>query len=527
MQPINQNRGVLTALLSASIKTDSRGRYRIGSIPTGTFNVYASSVPGRTSAALESLAVSAGQVVQAPPIRLVKGGVVKGRLIDDATGRPALVGKDECVLIIAHGPARPWSGGGIERFPLNADGTFELRLPPGKSDVYVYGSGPFLARNSTQASATHNMQEIDVKEGGEYTVEFHVTRRVPMTKAPQKPIKNSPVPSSGAVNRPAPVMLAEAPTVSPKILDYHLEKDAVGGLCLGRDEVRFAGVEVALYILRDRDGSHELVGRTITNDEGQFVFRQVPNLKPREKPYLLSEESYLFVARKKGLATSEGTLRQRHDWIDLRMGPGVSMNGVVQDEQGNPIAGALVRGSSYPNYGVPEEAPSVRTNERGEFQIDDLPRFGACSVSHPDYLSEGLGDAKKNPVVATLRKASVVRGQVIDGETGRPVAGAHVTLQTLGYFGGGFAPRGRRANSHGLAATTDLNGNYKFRSLWPGAFNLSCTGGPDGVASASIEAFNVGRAKTVEVPPVRLAKGAIVAVRLISNDRDQDVSMGP
>ncbi len=95
-------------------------------------------------------------------------------------------------------------------------------------------------------------------------------------------------------------MVAEAPRVSPKIVDYHLEKDDVGGLCLGRDEVRFAGVEVALYILRDRDGSHELVGRTITNDEGQFVFRQVPNLKPGKEPYLASEESYLFVARKKG-----------------------------------------------------------------------------------------------------------------------------------------------------------------------------------------------------------------------------------
>ena len=111
------------------------------------------------------------------------------------------------------------------------------------------------------------------------------------------------------MNRPSPIMLAEAPSVSPKIVDYHLEKDAVGGLCLGRDEVRFAGVEVALYIIRVKreDGTHEFIGRTITNDEGQFVFRQVPNLKPGEKPYLASEESYLFIARKKGLATSEGT----------------------------------------------------------------------------------------------------------------------------------------------------------------------------------------------------------------------------
>ncbi len=521
IQPINQVPQLKLDDVSffwTSTRTDSQGRFRIESIPSGQFNVFVSSAGTR---------LRRSRLVGSPrrrgragaPIRLVKPGVVKGRLIDDLTGQPALVGEDERVTIGVHGPSRPWSGVAIEGFAVKTDGTFELRLPPGKNFVYVAG-GPFLVRKPGDPSATQDIRQIDVKEGTETTIEFRVIRQVPMKQAPEKPAKKSPASTSGAVTRPAPVMLAEAPSVSPKIVDYHLEKDAVGGLCLGRDEVRFAGVEVALYIIGRNFDTYRNIARTITNDEGQFVFRQVPNLKT-------GEEWYLFIARKKGLATSEGILQQRHDWVDLLMGPGVSMNGVVRDEQGKPIPGALVSGGSYWHYGVPDEAPSVRTDERGEFQIDDLPQFGACSVSHPDYVSAGFGRAKKNPVVATLRKGSVVEGQVIDGDTGQPVADALVSLETLGHFAGGFAPWGRRAGRGGIAVTTDRNGRYKFRPVGPGTFNLSFRGGLGGVASAAIDALKVGRQQTVEVPPIRLAKGATVTVRLVFNDRSQDISMGP
>jgi beta-lactamase regulating signal transducer with metallopeptidase domain/protocatechuate 3,4-dioxygenase beta subunit/5-hydroxyisourate hydrolase-like protein (transthyretin family) len=668
IQPINQVPQLKLDDVSffwASTKTDSQGLFRIESIPSGQFNVFVSSAPGRASVALNSLAVPAGEVVQAPPIRLVKPGVVKGRLIDELTGQPALVGDDERVTIGVHGPSRPRSGAAIEGFAVKADGTFELQLPPGRNSIYVSG-GPFLVRKPGDPSANQDIRQIDVKEGTETTIEFRVIRQVPMKQAPEKTIEkartptsgavqrpsqappirvvkpglvkgrlidaltgqpalvgedervtigvhspsrplsgaaieafqvktdgtfelrlppgkyfvyvaggpflvrkpddpyanpdvtqvdvkegtettievrairqvpmketpektinNPPAPTSGAVTRPAPAMVAEVPTVSPKIVDYHLEKDTVGGLCLGRDEARIAGVEVSLYIIGRNDDSHRYIGRTITNEEGQYVFQQVPQLRPREPRYLGNDEEYLMIARKKGLATALGTLRQRHDWLDLRMRPGVSMNGVVRDEQGHPVAGALVRGWTPPTYGVPEEAPSVRTNARGEFQIDDLEHFGAASVSHPDYMNAGFGKATKNPVVATLRKGSIVEGQVIDGETGKPVAEALVTMEPLGRFIGGFAPRDRRAGVGALEARTDANGRYRFRSLRPGTFWLSFRGGPGGVATAVLDELKVGRQQTVEVPPVRISKGATVMVRLISDDGRRHIAIEP
>ena len=177
MQPISRPWPIDdAALFSASAKTDGQGRYRIGSIPTGKFNVYVSSVPGRASVALDSLAVTAGQVVPAPPIRLVKGGLVQGRLIDNATGQPAPVAEGERVTIGAYGPSRPPSGAAIEGFAVKTDGTFELRLPPGKNSVYLSG-GPFLVRKPGDPYASQDIREISVKEGQETTIEFRVTRQ--------------------------------------------------------------------------------------------------------------------------------------------------------------------------------------------------------------------------------------------------------------------------------------------------------------------------------------------------------------
>jgi len=124
-----------------------------------------------------------------------------------------------------------------------------------------------------------------------------------------------------------------------------------------------------------------------------------------------------------------------------------------------------------------------------------------------------------------LQKASIVRGQVIDDETHRPVPGARVTMQGLGHVGERFVPPGSGRESHGRTVTTDLEGRYQFRSLGPGAFTLYFRGGPGGVASASIDRASVGSRETLEVPPVRLAKGANVTIRLIDNEMNRLVYM--
>jgi hypothetical protein len=150
------------------------------SLPAGKFNVYLrKNPPGLTSAALDSFEVRQSQTVEAPPIRLIKGGLIKGRLIDDATGQPATRTGDEWVSIGAHGPSRPRSGASIEGAGVKKDGTFEMRLPPGTNWIYVSGSGPFAVAGDVRPAFGHVVHEIKVVEGAEYNIEFRVTRGLP------------------------------------------------------------------------------------------------------------------------------------------------------------------------------------------------------------------------------------------------------------------------------------------------------------------------------------------------------------
>ncbi len=472
---------------------------------------------------------------------------MKGRLVQY---RPGVNGVRDPVrldpgvrlmLIAFRGAALPGPGAVADAEFVKEDGTFEMRLPPGLHSLQLPNNPradgtyrlPYadMGEPSTEEDAArplNGLHKVKIKEGETTEIEISVFR--PKTAAPPTTDANKtqnektgapanattkpPAPVSGGVSQ-APVAVAAAPSVSPKIVDYHLEKESVGGLCLQRGEARIAGVEVSAYIIRQGDRGNRLIGRTITNDAGQFVFGHVPQLQGRD-------ELYLFIAKKKGLATGEGTLRRRHDWVDIGMGrPGVSMNGVVRDEEGKPIPDALLSGWLYYSYAVPEAAPSARTNKRGEFQIDDLGRFGECSVTHPDYLSEGLRSARSNPVEVVLQKACVVRGQVIDDETRRPVPGARVTMQRLGHVGERFVPPGGGGELHGHTVSTDLEGRYQFEGLGPGSFTLDFRGGLGGAASARIDRASVGAKQTLEVPTVRLAKGANVTVRLIDNEKDR------
>ncbi len=161
-------------------QTDQSGRYRLTSLPAGKFNVYLrQNPPGLTSSALDSFEVRQSQTVEAPPIRLIKGGLIKGRLIDDATSQPAALTGDEAASIGAYGPSRPRSGASIQGAEVRKDGSFEIRLPPGTNWIYMSGRGPFGVVGQERPGFGHVVHEIEVVEGAEYNIEFRVTRGLP------------------------------------------------------------------------------------------------------------------------------------------------------------------------------------------------------------------------------------------------------------------------------------------------------------------------------------------------------------
>ena len=331
------------------------------------------------------------QTVEVPPVRLAKGATVTVRLVFNETGQHVSMpwigqrSANETVVIgirSGEASASPDTKPRLEALHMRSDGTIGVWLPAGKHAISLNG-GSFFSLGDMQQGIGHDLRKVDIKGGEEPTVVFRVIRVVP--RAPETPMKNSPAPAGGAVNRPEPVMLAEAPSISPKIVDDHPEKDTVGGLCLGSDGARIAGAEVSLYIIhhvQNEDRTHEFIGRTITNDEGQFVFPHVPQVK-------LGDEKYEFIARRRGYATTRG-FDSRNRRVDLKLPPAIDVKGIVKDEQGQPIADAQIRVNWNREHDLPEGTFVRRTDARGEFEIDDAPEWAGFFVYHADYLSDAF-----------------------------------------------------------------------------------------------------------------------------------------
>src|SRR6202035_2345357 len=109
-------------------------------------------------------------------IHLIKGGVVKGRVIDDATGKPVIREDGEYLDVQLQGPSQPRSGAGVGVVEIKKDGTFEVRLPPGEN---------WLALRTDNSGETfdvtgHDGGYITVPNGGEVEGEYHVQRVRPV-----------------------------------------------------------------------------------------------------------------------------------------------------------------------------------------------------------------------------------------------------------------------------------------------------------------------------------------------------------
>jgi len=115
--------------------TDDEGRYKFVDLPAGNWNIFVE-VNGWTASAIDSLPLVAGQEVKNADLRLVKGGFIKGRVIDEA-GNPVSQGEGQRIIIGVYGPARPKSGPAIEAVYVDSKGEFKIRAPAGRNYPYI------------------------------------------------------------------------------------------------------------------------------------------------------------------------------------------------------------------------------------------------------------------------------------------------------------------------------------------------------------------------------------------------------
>ncbi len=189
-------------------------------------------------------------------------------------------------------------------------------------------------------------------------------------------------------------------------------KNALIGIVMDSQGSPVTGAQVANYGNR---GSAQC--ETLTDEEGKFALDDL----------LEGYTAFRIVVTAKGFAPAKLSVEpgtaETPGSVNVTLTPGHGVRGRVVDEHGRPAEGAFVtpRSPAYPFQGVKQ---IVRTGKDGGFVFDSLPGEAVFDVFMPGYarmsrLSLPLdGDEL---ITMALEAPGVIRGRVVDAETGEPL----------------------------------------------------------------------------------------------------------
>ena len=229
--------------------TDDRGRFEIGGLAPGIFNVLFLHGPeGRhtmTAAAVEAVRVKADRDTEAD-LSAVEGRKLRGTVVDAET-KAHLPG----VMVGYYGTARPRSGAAVMSATTDAAGRFELAIPPGRSYVYIMdrSSAVHSSKRDLDVLADRDPEPIRLLGSAAPTVE--------------RPIAKAKI---GAVRKAAEKTAAKQARDEP-------EEKAPGTLLTGR-VVDPAGAPVPGVRVYCNEG--QLV-EAATDRDGEFILEGVPD----------------------------------------------------------------------------------------------------------------------------------------------------------------------------------------------------------------------------------------------------------
>lgn len=177
------------------------------------------------------------------------------------------------------------------------------------------------------------------------------------------------------------------------------------------------------------------------------------------------------------IAAAEGLAPVRSDQINtdendgeplsLEMTAGVTLSGIITDEEGKPVDGAVITAASYATTPTAANAASPANNNHavrsveGRFRLPIIPSGEeSLTIEHPDFCSSttqpfavNTKDLEVEPI--TLIEGGTVQGRVYDA-SGNPEPNVTLYIQDdSGYSGFGDEQAGRLAT-----VVSDKNGDY-------------------------------------------------------------------
>lgn len=232
-------------------------------------------------------------------------------------------------------------------------------------------------------------------------------------------------------------------------------------------------------------GAHQRTPPQYTDAEGKFRF---PALGPGKYVLRMDKPGY-FPDGNGETAVTLNTFEERKV-LTLKLTPGGVVNGVVMDEEGEPIAASavtLLRRAYVGGRRQLVEVESRSTDDRGQYRFYGLrpgrylvravtgQSFGAGEVYPPTFHPNATEPDEAPPILVAagqeLRGINIairpsrgfrVAGRVVNGLTNTPLTNVSISL----------APRGIRGTG-AMANVMDAGGNFSLVGVMPGQYDLS------------------------------------------------------
>ena len=408
-------------------RTDASGKYRVSGLHAGQYNVVVQCEPmGEwTAAAVEQLALAAGMTAKGTDLRLVKGVILRGSVIDGETGKPL-----PNVAVATYGPHCPRSNAMCLPSKTDEQGRFQFRVPPGGVWVYVQGIPEgYVHSEGCDADVTVKEGEegepvtLRVQRGGEVSGVVVDEMGFPVTGATvtaQQEGWSQPSTTTGKggrftltglarkgeitvaaedkrVRTEYPVKLRgdQLPTTPLRLVMKAAVKMKVTGRVVDPDGGPLRGVAVTMENTRPvGQGMYrtEPPRQTETNEGGEFAFEEIEADSRVTLRAALGGHRYL-----RGGAVPEGggETRTAEDLVLLPLGQTVS--GRVVTASGEPQPDATVFAAGY-LWGDP-----ATTGADGRFTLGDLPKGRLKLVAVHGARARGIAECESGATDATLQ----------------------------------------------------------------------------------------------------------------------------
>ena len=443
------------ALELPHVTTDEQGGYKIPDLQPGKYYLVVRAEayePGRDVAEVPSGGAATVNFELLPFVPLAPGSIA-GQVIDNSTGQP-LAG-----AVIHYAPSMPgtkavWPG----QLDLTTDILPQVRtdeqghytitdLRPGFYHLLAYAEGYLKAE-----------LDVEVISGQAAEANFKLTPYTP--------------PTMGAITGRVVESVAFSPLAGATVYYGSLSP---GGMLppwvlnIGTPGTIFVALSVQ------------------TNEAGEY---KIPDLPAGEYVVMASCANYTpqnkIVTVKAGAVTREINFALA---LKDTANTGVIEGEVVEDSSGAPIAGAWVFfGAETATGALPAwsqsadaEIPHVRTDERGHYRIGSLPpgpyhllvRAEGYSPAHGE-ASVAAGQAAHanfRLIPLTTLKPGAITGQILNDQTGNPVAGAWIYYGQLNATDG-TSQWWQKIEPPVQRVLTDDQGKFTIKELKPGLWYL-------------------------------------------------------